>query len=177
MYLGEVMELAPVDSIWAEQAHPYTRSLFSAVLSMDPDNRTREPPLAGDPPNPINPPSGCRFHTRCRFASAICKERAPALTGLARNRDHLVACHLHAGEGGGHERERRKAGGYPQPECQVSRRAHRPCDQRCQPEPESRRDSGAAGRKRFGQIRDPQDPAAPFAAQALGGRRSEGRFM
>lgn len=100
MYLGEVVELAPVDSIWAEQAHPYTRSLFSAMPSMDPDNRTVEPPLAGDPPNPINPPSGCRFHTRCRFASAICKERAPTLAGLERNRDHLVACHLHAAEGG-----------------------------------------------------------------------------
>ncbi|MGY3670802.1 ABC transporter ATP-binding protein (plasmid) [Marinovum sp. KMM 9989] len=95
MYLGEVVEVAPVDSIWAEQAHPYTRSLFSAMPSMDPDNRTTEPPLAGDPPNPINPPSGCRFHTRCRFASEVCKTATPKLAGLARNAAHFVACHLH----------------------------------------------------------------------------------
>ncbi|MGP6089386.1 ABC transporter ATP-binding protein [Antarctobacter jejuensis] len=100
MYLGEVVEVAPVDSIWQEQAHPYTRSLFSAMPSMDPDNRTKEPPLAGDPPNPINPPSGCRFHTRCRFASAVCKVAVPKLSGLARNGDHMVACHLHDAESG-----------------------------------------------------------------------------
>ncbi|TCS59703.1 peptide/nickel transport system ATP-binding protein [Primorskyibacter sedentarius] len=100
MYLGEVVEVAPVESIWHEQAHPYTRSLFSAMPSMDPDNRTKEPPLAGDPPNPINPPSGCRFHTRCRFASAVCREAVPKLSGLARNGDHMVACHLHDAESG-----------------------------------------------------------------------------
>ncbi|WP_323772228.1 ABC transporter ATP-binding protein [Antarctobacter sp.] len=100
MYLGEVVEVAPVDSIWQEQAHPYTRSLFSAMPSMDPDNRTKEPPLAGDPPNPINPPSGCRFHTRCRFASDICKTAVPKLSGLARNGDHMVACHLHDAQSG-----------------------------------------------------------------------------
>ncbi len=108
MYLGEVVEIAPVDSIWEEQAHPYTRSLFSAMPSMDPDNRTEVPPLAGDPPNPINPPPGCRFHTRCRFASDVCKARAPKLAGLDRNAAHMVACHLYdpgsghpdAGQGG-----------------------------------------------------------------------------
>ncbi len=103
MYLGEVVEIAPVDSIWAEQAHPYTRSLFSAMPSMDPDNRTETPPLAGDPPNPINPPAGCRFHTRCRFASEVCRTAVPKLAGLARNADHLVACHLHDA-GSGHPR-------------------------------------------------------------------------
>ncbi|GAA4228494.1 peptide/nickel transport system ATP-binding protein [Sagittula marina] len=95
MYLGEVVEVAPVDSIWAEQAHPYTRSLFSAMPSMDPDDRTKEPPLVGDPPNPINPPKGCRFHTRCRFAAEACKTKVPKLAGLSGNADHLVACHLH----------------------------------------------------------------------------------
>ncbi|SFA73885.1 peptide/nickel transport system ATP-binding protein [Poseidonocella pacifica] len=95
MYLGEVVEVAPVDSIWKSQAHPYTRSLFSAMPSMDPDNRTQEPPLAGDPPNPINPPSGCRFHTRCRFASDVCKSDAPRLDGLAQNAAHMVVCHLY----------------------------------------------------------------------------------
>ena len=100
MYLGEVVEIAPVDSIWAEQAHPYTRSLFSAMPSMDPDNRTRTPPLIGDPPNPINPPKGCRFHTRCRFASEVCKQTVPKLAGLPRDAAHQVACHLYdAGSG------------------------------------------------------------------------------
>ncbi|EBA09578.1 ABC transporter ATP-binding protein [Sagittula stellata] len=100
MYLGEVVEIAPVDSIWERQAHPYTRSLFSAMPSMDPDNRTKEPPLAGDPPNPINPPSGCRFHTRCRFASEVCKSKVPVLGGLAVNAGHRVACHLYDAQSG-----------------------------------------------------------------------------
>jgi peptide/nickel transport system ATP-binding protein len=62
---------------------------------MDPDNRTKEPPLAGDPPNPINPPSGCRFHTRCRFAESVCKSAVPRLQALPDGDGHLVACHLH----------------------------------------------------------------------------------
>jgi peptide/nickel transport system ATP-binding protein len=95
MYLGEVVEIAPVDDIWNFQAHPYTRSLFSAMPSMDPDNRTKEPPLAGDPPNPINPPSGCRFHTRCRFAETVCSAKAPTLRPLSAGSEHLAACHLH----------------------------------------------------------------------------------
>ncbi|MFN4059480.1 MAG: ABC transporter ATP-binding protein [Paracoccus hibiscisoli] len=95
MYLGEVVELAPVDMIWAEQAHPYTRSLFSAMPSMDPDNRTQKPPLTGDPPNPIDPPSGCRFHTRCAFAADVCKARHPVLAPMVQGSPHWVACHLH----------------------------------------------------------------------------------
>lgn len=95
MYLGEVVELAPVDMIWAEQAHPYTRSLFSAMPSMDPDNRTQKPPLTGDPPNPIDPPPGCRFHTRCAFAADVCKTRHPVLAPMVQGSAHWVACHLH----------------------------------------------------------------------------------
>ncbi|MGE6741254.1 ABC transporter ATP-binding protein [Allorhizobium pseudoryzae] len=94
MYLGEVVEVGPVEAIYARQAHPYTASLFSAMPSMDPDNRTLEPPLAGDPPNPVNPPSGCRFHTRCRFAEAICSENKPHLDVFSPDRDHLAACHM-----------------------------------------------------------------------------------
>ena len=95
MYLGEVVELAPVDAIWSAQAHPYTRSLFSAMPSMDPDNRTMKPPLTGDPPNPIGPPPGCRFHTRCAFAADVCKVRHPALGPMRPGSAHWVACHLH----------------------------------------------------------------------------------
>ncbi len=74
MYLGEVVELGPVDDVWDAPAHPYTRALLAAMPSSDPDNRTEVPPITGDPPNPIDPPSGCRFHTRCPFAEAMCGE-------------------------------------------------------------------------------------------------------
>lgn len=94
MYLGEVVEIGPVEAIYASQAHPYTASLFAAMPSMDPDNRTMEPPLSGDPPNPVNPPSGCRFHTRCRFAEAVCSSVKPRLDVFSSNRDHLAACHM-----------------------------------------------------------------------------------
>ena len=93
MYLGEVVEVAPVDAIWKAPAHPYTRSLFSAMPSMDPDNPTEAPPLQGDPPSPIDPPPGCRFHTRCPFAAEVCRSRKPSATHLPA-RGHVVACHL-----------------------------------------------------------------------------------
>ncbi|MBU2532339.1 MAG: ABC transporter ATP-binding protein, partial [Alphaproteobacteria bacterium] len=68
MYLGKVVEIGTVDEIYANSTHPYTRALLSAMPSMDPARRATEPPISGDPPNPINPPSGCRFHTRCVHA-------------------------------------------------------------------------------------------------------------
>ena len=68
MYLGEVVELGPVEAILQRPLHPYTAALLASMPSMDPDNRTQEAPLMGDPPNPIDPPSGCRFRTRCPFA-------------------------------------------------------------------------------------------------------------
>ncbi|MFN4168888.1 MAG: oligopeptide/dipeptide ABC transporter ATP-binding protein, partial [Pannonibacter phragmitetus] len=94
MYLGEVVEIGPAESIYERQAHPYTASLFAAMPSMDPDNRTMEPPLAGDPPNPINPPTGCRFHTRCRFAEGVCAAAKPALAALPGAEEHMAACHM-----------------------------------------------------------------------------------
>jgi peptide/nickel transport system ATP-binding protein len=94
MYLGEVVELGPVDAIYARQSHPYTASLFASMPSMDPDRRTTEPPLSGDPPNPINPPAGCRFHTRCRFAESVCQARVPALRPLPDAPEHHAACHM-----------------------------------------------------------------------------------
>jgi peptide/nickel transport system ATP-binding protein len=100
MYLGEVAEIGPVDAIYAHPTHPYTRALLAAMPSMDPDNRTREAPLAGDPPNPINPPPGCRFHTRCRSAADVCSAQSPGLHALATPR-HLAACHI-AVPGSGH---------------------------------------------------------------------------
>jgi peptide/nickel transport system ATP-binding protein len=98
MYLGECVEIGPVDEVYAKPRHPYTRALLSAMPSMDPDRRTMEPPLAGDPPNPINPPPGCRFHTRCRFAESVCERVSPVPT--VRGAMHLAACHIGAAASG-----------------------------------------------------------------------------
>jgi peptide/nickel transport system ATP-binding protein len=91
MYLGKVAEIGGSDSLFEKPLHPYTAALLSSMPSMDPDKRTEEAPLAGDPPNPINPPPGCRFHTRCRFAATLCAHAEPVLTG---GDDHRAACHL-----------------------------------------------------------------------------------
>jgi len=101
MYLGKVVELGPVDRIYREPRHPYTKALLSAMPSMDPRRRTMEAPLSGDPPNPINPPSGCRFRTRCPFAEAICGEVPPALV-MGDDR-RAAACHMLV-PGSGHSR-------------------------------------------------------------------------
>jgi peptide/nickel transport system ATP-binding protein len=102
MYLGEVVELGPVDKVWDAPAHPYTRALLAAMPSSDPDNRTQTPPITGDPPNPIDPPSGCRFHTRCAFAEPLCSAKSPKLTKLD-DAGHEAACYM-AIPGSGHSR-------------------------------------------------------------------------
>jgi peptide/nickel transport system ATP-binding protein len=99
MYLGRVVETGPVEEIYRHPRHPYTRALFASKPTLDPDRRTTEMPLTGDPPNPINPPSGCRFRTRCAFAEAVCAEKVPALAApldgdFDETLPHLVACHL-----------------------------------------------------------------------------------
>ncbi|WP_420104053.1 ABC transporter ATP-binding protein [Bosea sp. (in: a-proteobacteria)] len=101
MYLGKVAELGPTEPIFARPGHPYTAALLSSMPSMDPDARTQEAPLTGDPPNPIDPPSGCRFHPRCRMVSTLCSQAEPALSALGG--DHLAACHL-ADPASGHPR-------------------------------------------------------------------------
>jgi peptide/nickel transport system ATP-binding protein len=107
MYLGEVVEIGPVEAIYGEAAHPYTRALLTAMPSMDPDRRATEPPISGDPPNPIDPPSGCRFHTRCPHAEAVCAAKAPALHRL-RAHGHLSACHMNIPGSGHSEAPRRE---------------------------------------------------------------------
>nr|WP_314626819.1 ABC transporter ATP-binding protein [uncultured Noviherbaspirillum sp.] len=94
MYLGKVVEIGPVDRIYGNAAHPYTRALLSAVPSMDPERRTERSPLSGDPPNPINPPPGCRFRDRCPAAEAVCAGREPALMQAGPDTAHQVACHM-----------------------------------------------------------------------------------
>jgi peptide/nickel transport system ATP-binding protein len=104
MYLGQVAEEGPVDEIYARPGHPYTRALLASRPSMDPSQRRTEPPLTGDPPNPVNPPSGCRFRTRCPHAEAVCAEIPPVAATLSPG--HTAACHM-ALPGSGHS----KAGG------------------------------------------------------------------
>jgi peptide/nickel transport system ATP-binding protein len=100
MYLGQVVEIGPVEGIYDNPKHPYTRALLASRLSMDPDDRIDDPPLTGDPPNPINPPSGCRFRTRCPFAEEVCDRREPALGEWVDRSTHLAACHMESADSG-----------------------------------------------------------------------------
>src|SRR3982074_2085200 len=102
MYLGEVVELGPVDRVWDAPAHPYTRALLAGMPSSAPDKRPRPPPISGDPPNPIDPPGGCRFHTRCPFAEPLCANATPKLTALD-TMGHQAVCYM-AIPGSGHSR-------------------------------------------------------------------------
>ncbi|TCT01672.1 ABC transporter ATP-binding protein [Aquabacter spiritensis] len=102
MYLGQVVELGPVDAVYDGPVHPYTRALLAAMPAMDPDARTQVPPISGDPPNPIDPPSGCRFHTRCPFVEEICAKTVPPLAPVDAH-GHGAAC-LMAVPGSGHSR-------------------------------------------------------------------------
>ena len=101
MYLGKVMEIGPVDSLYRDPQHPYTRALLSAMPSMNPRRRTVQAPLSGDPPNPINPPSGCRFRTRCPFAEGVCELVPPPLLASPGMTYRAVACHMRV-PGSGH---------------------------------------------------------------------------
>lgn len=90
MYLGKVAELGSRDAIFEHTRHPYSSALLASMPKMDPAERTQEPPLSGDPPNPIDPPSGCRFHTRCSFAESVCSDMPPPLTDISK--DQSTAC-------------------------------------------------------------------------------------
>ncbi|MBF2714753.1 oligopeptide/dipeptide ABC transporter ATP-binding protein [Agrobacterium vitis] len=93
MYLGKIVESAPTAELWANPRHPYTRALLAAVP--DPARRKQAAPISGDLPSPHNPPSGCRFHTRCPLATDLCREQAPDYQLFGQS--HAVACH-HANE-------------------------------------------------------------------------------
>ncbi len=91
MYLGKMVEFAPTKKLFEHPMHPYTESLLSAVPVADPTVQMERIPLEGEIPNPANPPSGCYFHTRCRFCTEKCKAEAPAYVEL--EPEHFVACH------------------------------------------------------------------------------------
>jgi len=94
MYLGHIVEVADKETLFRNPGHPYTEALLSAVPVPNPRSTKKQQRviLSGDIPSPINPPSGCCFHTRCIYAEAQCKEIKPALK--SRDGDHQVACHL-----------------------------------------------------------------------------------
>jgi peptide/nickel transport system ATP-binding protein/oligopeptide transport system ATP-binding protein len=92
MYLGKIVEQAPTPSLFDDVRHPYTKALFSAVLEAQPGGLVEEVELRGEVPSPLNPPSGCRFHTRCPYAMPRCSEVEPPLREVSRG--PAVACHL-----------------------------------------------------------------------------------
>lgn len=92
MYLGSMVEFGTKAEIFANPLHPYTKALFSAIPYPDPDVKMNRIVLSGDIPSPANPPKGCRFHTRCPYATDICKEEVPEYKDYGNG--HFAACHL-----------------------------------------------------------------------------------
>jgi oligopeptide/dipeptide ABC transporter ATP-binding protein len=103
MYLGRVVESGPVEEVFGRPTHPYTAALVSAVPSLDPQHALERPRivLAGEPPSPVNPPSGCRFHPRCWLRDELeqpdaCANEDPPLTAVAQDGEQCAACHFSA---------------------------------------------------------------------------------
>jgi len=92
MYLGKIVERAPTAALFADVRHPYTKALFSAVLLARPNRHEDEIELKGEVPSPLDPPAGCRFHTRCPYVMPRCSQQEPALREVSPG--HFVACHL-----------------------------------------------------------------------------------
>lgn len=93
MYLGNMVELAPTEKLFAKPLHPYTKALFSAIPVPDPDFKMDRVVLEGSIPSPANPPAGCKFHTRCSQCMEVCKHFTPELREL--EGEHFCACHLY----------------------------------------------------------------------------------
>jgi oligopeptide/dipeptide ABC transporter ATP-binding protein len=94
MYLGRIVEIAPAAALYSNPRHPYTRSLLASAPIPDPSRRRERAPLEGDPPSPVNMPSGCRFRNRCPFAQPVCAERDPELIQIDGVAGHHSACHF-----------------------------------------------------------------------------------
>jgi oligopeptide/dipeptide ABC transporter ATP-binding protein len=96
MYLGKLCEVAPPDTLYRRPEHPYTEALLTSIPEPDPTTATNgKAPLAGDLPSPIDPPSGCRFRTRCPIAQQKCADEEPQMRAMGP--DHFVACHFPLG--------------------------------------------------------------------------------
>ena len=91
MYLGKIVEMAPVEELFANPQHPYTQALISAIPIPNPHLERERTLLEGEVPSPLNPPSGCRFHPRCPVAMDICSQEEPKFEEI--RPDHWVACH------------------------------------------------------------------------------------
>ena len=91
MYLGKMCEVAPSDTLYQHAAHPYTKVLVESIPVPDPYHTVVVPDIEGDLPSPVNPPSGCRFHTRCSFVTDICRTDEPIMREIGH--DHFIACH------------------------------------------------------------------------------------
>jgi len=87
-----LVESAPTRKLFDNPRHPYTKALLSAIPSLDPDDSGKAQKLEGEIPSPVNPPSGCRFHTRCHFAEERCRKEVPEWRKL--DKRHSVACHF-----------------------------------------------------------------------------------
>ena len=99
MYLGSIVEIAEKNELFSNPLHPYTQALLSAIPIPDVDAERKQIYLEGEVPSPLNPPSGCRFHTRCQYASQKCRELRPELNDIGNG--HCIACHC-----AGKEKER-----------------------------------------------------------------------
>lgn len=93
MYLGKIVERAPAEVLYRQPKHPYTQALLSAIPVPDPTHNTEHVPLIGDIPSPLNPPGGCTFHPRCKYATERCSRESPTLTQT--QDEHWIACHLY----------------------------------------------------------------------------------
>jgi oligopeptide/dipeptide ABC transporter ATP-binding protein len=96
MYLGKIVEIGEADDIYHRPKHPYTRALISAIPVPDPRKKSKRQILTGDVPSPINPPSGCPFHTRCPYVKDICRTQLPILRNTSKKgqKDHTLSCHF-----------------------------------------------------------------------------------
>jgi oligopeptide/dipeptide ABC transporter ATP-binding protein len=92
MYLGKIVEIADRDSLFEKTTHPYTEALLSAIPRPNPEFEKKHIKLTGDLPSPANPPSGCSFHTRCQYATDLCKQKEPEL--VEHHDGHFAACHF-----------------------------------------------------------------------------------
>jgi peptide/nickel transport system ATP-binding protein len=111
MYLGKLCEVGPVDPVYEAPRHPYTEALLGAIPEYDPDStKHSRVVLPGEPPSPTDPPSGCRFRTRCPRAEPRCTEEEPLLRPMDDEQSHYVACHFPVSAGSVLERSATRNG-------------------------------------------------------------------